>query len=188
MMQLEKLKQYLYELDERTLYSYLIGCIATIAVIMGLVVFLQYRTINTITKKIKGLNVQRIDAQEILTRFQRVTQQKESVESVLEKDKNFKIVGYVDTLLSSLQLIQNKGPYQQSTEPLEGHDNYDEVTVVVPLNEITMRNLAEFLNEIEKNERIYIKQLDISKSTSKPAIDVVTTLATLQARIPGVAA
>jgi hypothetical protein len=186
MIQLEKLKQYLDELDDRSLYRYFMGFLAGVAAIMGLVVLLQYRAINTITKKIKALNSQRIEAQEILTRFEQVTQQKEAVESVLEKDKSFRIVGYVDTLLNNLQLNRNKGPYQPTTEPLEGHDTYDEVTLIVPLIEITMRNLAELLNEIEKNERIYIKQLDIVKSQAKPAIDVTVTLATLQPRTPGV--
>lgn len=186
MTQLEKLKQYLYELDERTLYRYFIAFLASVATIMGLVVLLQYRAIKGITKNIKSLNAQRIEAQEILTRFQQVTHQKEAVESVLEKDKSFRIVGYVDTLLNNLQLSRNKGAYQPTTEPLEGHDSYDEVTLIVPLTEITMRNLAELLNEIEKNERIYIKQLEIAKSQTRPAIDVTITLATLQTRTPGV--
>jgi len=185
MKQLERLKQYVYDLDERTFYQYLVGFLASVMLLMAVMVFWQYRATSAIKKKIANLNVQREEAQAILTKFQQVSHQKEAVESVLEKDKSFKIFGYMDTLLGTLQLTRNKGVYQQSTEPLEGHDSYDEVTLVVPLTEITMRNLAELLHEIEKNERIYIKQLEVAQSPSKPAIDVTLTLATLQTRTPG---
>lgn len=179
----DSLKQFIEGLDEKDFYKYLAGAIIAIVIIMGLILFVNYRSISALKKRTNRLNTNRQAVQEILTTFERVKQQKAAVASILEKDKTFKIVGYLDELIARLGLTPHKtGTMQQSEEPLEHLPEYNEIKIIVPFTDMNMRQLTELLNEIDKNERIYTKELDIVKSPTKPSLDVTLTIATLQAR------
>jgi uncharacterized membrane protein YhiD involved in acid resistance len=188
MNHLDQLKQYLNQLEERTFYNYVIGIVAGLLILMGLTVFMQYRNNTQLKKQAAKLNNYRDTAQELLSRYERVREQEQNVKRLLEQDKNFRIVGYLDTTLAQLQLAPHKTASTQTSEPLEHPANYTEITVNLTLSDINMRQLAELLREIEKNERIYTKSLEISKSTTRPTIDVAMTIATLQPRTEGVPA
>jgi hypothetical protein len=180
---LDKVKSFIQELEERDFYKYLAGFLVGIVLLMALIVYLGQRKITLLKKRANKINTQRQSLQEILTTFERVKQQKADVAAILEKDKTFKIIGYLDHVIASMNLGANKaGGVQQSEEPLEHLPEYSEIKVVVPFTNLNMKQLAELLQEIEKNERIYTKELDITKSPSKPTIDATLTIATLQAR------
>ncbi len=46
-----------------------------------------------------------------------------------------------------------------------------------------MKQLVDFLNELEQNNRISIKRLEITKSKTGQTIDVQMTISTLQQKI-----
>lgn len=178
----EKFKAFIQDLDDREFYRYLAVFLAALVLIMGGIVFFNYRTTAQLKKRITRLNNNRHALQEILTTFERVKQQKADVAAILEKDKTFKIVGYLDQLIGTLNLTQHRAGLQQSEESLEHLSEYNEIKLIVSFADMNMRQLVELLREIEKNERIYIKELEITKSGGRPAIDVRLTIATLQAR------
>jgi hypothetical protein len=186
MKQLESIKQFFAQLEERTFYQYVGVFVAGLAMVMAFTVFLQYRATANLTKQAKKLNLLREESQEILSHYQQVREQEEAVTALLEKDKNFKIVNYLDTVLAALSIIQNKTNQTLSEEPLEHPANYTEITLHVSLTNLTTRQLAELLHEIEKNERIYTKDLEVTKSPTQPVIDVSISLATLQPRTEGI--
>jgi hypothetical protein len=185
MTQLDRIKQFFDQLEERTFYHYVAGILIGMALLMGITVFFQYRTQATLKKQAARLNSYRENAQELLSRYNRVREQEQAVTAVLEQDKNFRIVGYLDATLATLQLTANRTGSAQTSEPLEHPANYNEITVNLTLSDINMRQLAELLREIEKNERIYTKSLEITKSPTKPTIDVALAVATLQPRVEG---
>lgn len=182
MVVLDKLKDFIQELDEKTFYTYLIGFLVAIVLLMSTTMFFNYRKVHALKKRISRINNNRKSLQDILTTYERVKQQKADVASMLDKDKNFKIVGEVDTVLTSLNLINNRTSYNQSSEVKESLPEYTEIRLVIQLADLNTKQLVELLHEIEKNERIYTKELEITRSPSKPSIDVTLSIATLQAR------
>lgn len=180
---LDKLRSLIQDLDRREFYRYLAIFLGSVVFLMIIILYMGQRKISALKKRVTKINVSRQNLQEVLTTFERVKQQKADVAAILEKDKNFKIVGYLNQLISSLQLDGNKaGGFQQSEEPLEHLPEYNEIKIVVPFTNLNMQQLAELLHELEKNERIYTKQLEITKSPTRPTIDASLTIATLQAR------
>ncbi len=177
-----ELNKFLSELDTHTFYKYVAGFLAAIILIMGIILFMHHRKVNTLKTQISKLNTQRDEVQHLLSTFACVKTQKTEVEALLEKDKNFKIVGYIDDLLTSLALAGNKTGLQQSEESLENIGPYTEIKVVVTLSDISMRQLSELLQQIEKNERVHMTALTITKSPTKPTIDVTLTIGTVQSR------
>lgn len=185
MVIIDKLKAFVQELDDKTFYTYLTAFLAGIVFVLGIVMFMSFNKITKLRSRVKQVNYNRQTIQELLTKFEKVKQQKAEVAAILEKDKNFKIVGYLDSLLAKLGLTQNKTNYTQSSENKESLPEYIEIKLVVQLTDLNMRQLVDLLHEIEKTERIYTKELEITRSATKPSIDVTLTIATLQPRAEG---
>jgi hypothetical protein len=181
MVIINRLKNFIEELDERNFYHYLGGFLAVVVVLMLGIVYLQYSNVTALKKKIARLNRNRDSAQTILIKFEHVKQQKAEVAAILEKDKTFKIVGALNTILNELGLQPNKASHTTVTQNLESLPEYNEVRLTVNLVNLNTKQLTELLQEIEKNERMYSKDLEITKNI-KPTIDVTLTVATLLLR------
>jgi len=179
---LDKLKSYIQDLDDKTFYQYSAIVLGSIILIVSVIWYASYRKISFLKKRIVTVNKNRQKLQETLYTYEKVKQQQAHVATLLEKDRNFKIVGFMDNLLSQLNLTSHKINYHQSEEVKVSLPEYTEIKLVVTLQGLNMKQLVDLLHQIENNERIYIKDLDITKSTSRPAIDVVFTVGTLQAR------
>lgn len=178
MVIIDQLRDFIADLDEKNFYRALIATIAVVVLIITGVLYFQQRKIATLKKRITTINRSRTTVQEILTKFEKVKQQKAEVAGVLEKDKSFKILGEFDKILQTVGLSAQKASHTILTESLESLPEYNEVRLVVSLTDLNMRQLTELLQEIEKNERIHIKDLEITRN-SKPSIDVTLTVATL---------
>ncbi len=185
MVILDQLKNFIQDLDEKQFFRYLAGLLLTLVLLISMILFFNYRKVHTLKKDIARINNNRSTLQSILTTYERVKQQKADVAAMLEKDKNFKIVGYMDMLVNSLNLGSFRTNYTQSSEVKESLPEYIEIKLVTNFTDLNTRQLVELLHEIEKNERIYTKELEITRSASKSALDVVLTIATLQARTEG---
>ncbi len=179
---IEKSKNFILSLDEKTFkkYSYII--IAIILVLVGLILYRHYSKIGKLKKELQTINRSREEAQIILTKDVQVKKQKKIVDEILEKGKNFKIVQYFDSTTNALRLSNNVKDKKVSVNELENlrTKEYSEVKLDATLTAIDTKQLVELLNEFEKNERIYTKNLEIIKSNKVPALDVNITIATLQ--------
>jgi hypothetical protein len=174
--QLERIKQFFDQLEERTLYAYIICVVCSVALLMGVLVFFQHRSYQQLKKSATRLNQARETGQELLSRYERVREQEQAVTTLLEQDKSFRIVGYIDSTLATLNLLANRTASSQTAEPLEHPAQY---------NEITVNFTSELLAAFEKNERIYTKFIEVAKSPTQPSIDVSLAVATLQPRVEG---
>ena len=182
MVLLDKLRSFIQDLDDKTFYQYVAIGMGSIILLIGLIWYTSYRKISFLKKRVMTVNKNRQKLQETLYTFEKVKEQQAHVATVLEKDRTFKIVGFMDSLLTRLNLASNKLNYHQSEEIKVSLPEYTEIKLVVTLQGLNMKQLVDLLQEIDANERIYIKELDITKSTAKPAIDVTFTVGTLQAR------
>lgn len=176
MIIIENLKTYLKGIQEKTFYQYLGGILGVVALLCGLIFFFYFRSVSHLKKEISELNDSRERAKEILDKAERVQKQRAAVDAILAQEPDFKIAGYMAELLAKKGLK----PTQETSADGYQEGNYLEKLLTIQLQEITMKDLTELLDEIEQKERLYLKDLDINKSKKSPkTIDVTTTIATL---------
>ena len=138
---------------------------------------------NTLQRKIGSINSYRSEVLDVLEKASLVHQQKLMVEETLAKNPDFKIAGYFLQLLTKLKIRDKEdGAMDINTTDLE--ENYRKSELNAKFGNMTMKELTELLQEIEKNPRIATDRIDITKSKNKPkTIDVNLTISTLLPKI-----
>lgn len=173
-----KIKQFIDNLDEKDFQKYAVVALVIILALFGVLAYRSYSAIATLKKRNGVVNQSRRKVKEILTEYELVQQQQKYVEDILLKTKDFKIVSEFDQILASLGLSNAK---TQDSEPnaedvLEG---YSEIKLLVTLTGLNTKQLADLLLAIEKQERMYTKELEVEKNSDNN-LTVKITVATLE--------
>ena len=100
-----KISNYISELDEQTLKKYIIYFLITVSFIIAIILMQYFRKIKKYKNEINQINIERKKTKEILNQYELVKKQRKDVNTLLEKDKIFKIKGYFDDLLKNLQIL-----------------------------------------------------------------------------------
>ncbi len=178
MVLFDQIQAFIDRLEEKQFYQYLavglgITCFAT-----GIIVFRSYRNISSVQKKIEEVNTYREQIKEILNKAQQVRQKEKEVNAILAEEEDFKIAGYFKDLLEQLGLTNKLSTRPEVISSTE--DAYTEDILTAKFTDMTMKKLTELLQEIEKKQRIYTKELDITASQkTKNAIEVTIAIGTL---------
>lgn len=176
----DKLKAKLETLDEKQFYTYVFGALGLLLLIISFIVFYYYRSAHYYNRQLKDLNNMRSgQIRQILTKASQIKKQKEKLDAMLAQDPEFKLTGYLETVLAKLNLSERKD-ISQSPRYIEIDDKYTENELEFTLNDINMKQLVEFLAAIESNRRVYTKKLEITKSkTTQSSLEVHITISTL---------
>ncbi|HVW99634.1 MAG TPA: hypothetical protein VHA52_04210 [Candidatus Babeliaceae bacterium] len=176
---LKRVRDFIVVLDRRQFYRYLAIAIGIFLILLGIVGYIHYRKIGTLERKLRRINQQRDEARTILQEHAMVKQQQADVDSILEKDRDFRLVKYFLSLVDQLSLRQNltQDPIPMSEDLNNG---YTEVRIPATFTNLNMKQVVELLQEIDKNDRVYTKELSLIKSSKSPTLDVTLIIATLQ--------
>jgi uncharacterized protein YneF (UPF0154 family) len=176
----DKLKAKLDTLDEKQLYTYVLGLLGTLLLLTLLVMFYYYRSARSIKRQLKDLNtIRSTQVRQILTKAERLQKQKEKLDALLAEKPDFKLTEYLEEVLSKLNLSERKD-ISQAPRTVELDDKYTENILEFTMNDINMKQLVDFLASIEENRRVYTKKLEITKSKTTPnSLEVHITIATL---------
>lgn len=139
--------------------------------LIGVTIFLKNNYVN----EIKKINKQRTEISKLLGRWDLIKKQQKIVEESLEKNKNFKLGFYVSKILKKHKI--NGSTSTINTQPLSNMD-YDEVSVTARIENSNTKQMTLFIKEIEQNDIIFIKKLEITPSNNKISFEI--TLATIQ--------
>lgn len=177
---LEKIRTFLESLDEKTWNRYMGIVFACLLTLMLLIIFWYYRAAGNVKRAINGINDEREQVHEILTRAQRVAKQRQEITTLLDEDPDFKIKGYLQEVMGRIGIAHNITTENDTQIDHEG-DDYRESRVTYQFTATTMKELTELLEDIEQNKRLFTKELEITKSKKVPkTIDVTLTVATMQ--------
>lgn len=174
-MVIDSLRDFIRGLDKKELKLY--GSLymgICVVIVTGIMVRHAY-LVREAKNKVKLLNQARNKVQGVLTDFGQVVQQRTKIDALLKKDKNFYIQKFFQDLTQRLVIIKD-ATEKLSTQKLE--NGYTEESLNINLVRITTQQLCELLQAIEKEERIYIKNIDITKTVAKK-INVTMVIATL---------
>lgn len=178
---LEPIQNYVTSLDRQALYRFMGGIVAVIVLLILLVCYLRYSYIEQGLTRLADINEQREKIKLIVTSAERVKKQREEVDAMLAKDESFTISGYLETVLKKLHLSDKTTIGEHSQ--VDRENGYRESTRKIRLTGMNMKQVCELLRELEQNERIYTKELEITRSSRQPqTIDVMLSVATLEPR------
>lgn len=176
MIFLEKFETTIERFDEKKWYTITGIFLGGIGLLFVLLVFYYFWRASDLKKQIQTINESREEVRTLLTRAQYVQKQRQEVDTMLAAEKDFKLSGEISKVLAKLGLKETM--MQDSRVDREG--KYQEVIVELTIDDLNMRQLTEFLNEMGKYRRVYTKKLDIIKSKKTPGmLEVNITLATL---------
>ena len=133
---------------------------------------------QSLSTKIKQLNKSRSTVQQIFTEFQAVQDQKNTVDDILKKNKNFKIQKFFQDLLSQ-QDLSTQVTFRFAQEKLP--NGYIQESLIVNCTSISTKQLCELIVAIEKQPLVYITFVDITHLMHAKKINVTMTIATLRA-------
>jgi hypothetical protein len=174
------IRDFIRNLDKRAFYRYLGAFFVLFFCILAAGVYIYHWRSSNIRRLLVRLNQQREETRSLLQQHELVKQQQIEVNEVLTRDKNFRLLEYFSSLVKELGLERNAQEPHLVVEDLQ--NGYDEVRLSVNLKQLTMKRLVGLLYHIEKNERVYSKELSIIKSLKTSELDVAMVIATLQAK------
>lgn len=181
---IESLKNLLGGLDDRqmkmlTAISILLFFIAT-----STTLYVAIRRTDTSERRIRKINQLREQAKGILTRHAIVKKQQAEVDTILERDGSFKIKEFFTTALARLGLAGQLNKQPEVTDPQDLGNGYSEIKLDASFSGISTQQLVDILYQIEENERIYTKEVIVTKAAKSPTLDLALVIATLQKIAP----
>lgn len=172
---LERLQNFIDSTEEKTFRIYLFSIVgAVLALSIGLIVW-HYLALSTVSERIEMINESRQQARKIITTNKQLELEQKNLDRMLDKDPFFSLVEYVSNLLAQYHLQPAKQVEPTSSNRL---NQYNERTVRVEIRETDMKTLTELIEELTQNERVTIKEVEITAAKGQ-SIDVSLTLATL---------
>ncbi len=177
---LNNVQTYLNTIEEKRFYQYLIGVCVAILLLSAGIIFQYYRSVRSLKAEINSINEERAEIRTLLSKARIVKKEQKEIDAILAKDENFKIAGYFEDVTAKLGLANKKASDAQvTTSSQEG--KYQESVLQAKFSGMTMKDVAELLQEIELNKRVFTKELDIAVSPKKAGtVDVTLTIATLE--------
>jgi hypothetical protein len=179
---INQVTDFFWDLDKKQFNRLALGLIAGALLLLGGTIYLQFRRARFFKKEMTAINVNRTRIKEILEKNEQIKMQQKRAEEILAKDKQFKPKEYLEILLNKLQLMSNLKSSQLNTNDLEKlrAQGYEEVRIEFELININTKQLVDLLSELEKNDRIDIKKVEITKTKQQPTISAILIISTLQ--------
>ena len=124
--------------------------------IIGVMLYRHFAAVTDIAAKTKQLNQARRDIQQILTEYEHIKSKQNDVDELLAKEKNFYIQKYYQDTIASVHITnQTVSALNSATWP----NGYLEESININFSAITMQQLCEFLQALQANSRVFIKNL-----------------------------
>lgn len=174
-----RIREYIKKFDTQQLYRAIGIVFGSVLLLISFMLYSYYSEIQQLERKFRRLNQQRDQARTILEKHAKVLQQRTKVDDILSKDKNFKIMQYFTNIEQRLQLtsLRTREPEISSEEVVDG---YTEIKLTVTLTGLNMKQVADLLYALEQNERVFIKELTLTKVPGAPLVDATIGIATFE--------
>lgn len=178
---LNKIQDFIKNLDDKDFFKYLAIFLASILIIFSGSFYLHYRRVNFYLEELENIKKDRKTSADILTKNKIVLQQRAKVDQIINQDKGtFRLSETILNIIKKLKLddkLENK-----ELSEMQGSFISDKVEqfLAFKLNNITTKNLVDLLLNIAEIERLYPKELTILKNKDNQTINIELNIATLE--------
>lgn len=178
---LERIQTFFETLDIKTWYRLIALYLAILVVLCAGVLFLYYRTTSRIINTMSDINDARMNVRSILKKAQRVYSQRAEVNKIIKEDPDFILPQYLQEVMNKTGIAAFLNTINATQ--IDREEQFRETIATVTFSGTTMHHLAEFLQIIDQNKRLYTKELEVSRSKKTPhSIDVTVVITTMQPR------
>ena len=174
----DPIRDFIKNLNKKEMIRYGSIYVGLFVIFMAIIIVRHIMTSKDLYQKTVILNKSRSTAQQIFTKFQVVQKQKNNVDELLKKNKNFNIQKFFPELLAQHNLsTQVSSRFAREKLP----NGYIQESLAVTCTGITTQDLCELIVAIEAQPLMYITFVDITNMLQAKKINVSMTIATLQA-------
>lgn len=176
---LEKITHLLLSKEQEDFYKYVGGYLIGLFIACSIIVGYYFSAASGLKTSLNSLYKTQQESRHLLEKVKVIEKQKDSVDTLLDTEKNFKIKNYFDELVRTLNLAPHQRKEAEVTEEEILKNQYSEIKLSAQLYGISMKQLCQLLETLEKKERLYTKDLAITKGRG-PTIDISITIGTLK--------
>lgn len=172
------ISNFINELDSNDFYKYMVVFIVMFLLIIGVIMYLQHSAIVSYEMRLKNINKQRVELRTLLQEHAMVNQQREAVDAILLKDKDFRISHFFELITKELGLASHVTKDTVIENDLG--NGYAETQLDASFKDMDMKQVTDLLYKIEQSPRVYTKNLVLLKTPKSAKLDVTLVVATLQ--------
>lgn len=181
MTMIERIQTFFDSVDTKLWYRLTAIYGGILALLCVTILFFYYRTVHSWINRMNDVNESRTTVRAILKKAQRVYSQRAEVNKIIQEEPDFILPQYLQDVMSKTGIASFLNTI--NTTQVDREEQFRETSATVIFAGTNIRRLTEFLQAIEQNKRLYIKELEISKSKKTPhSIDVTAVITTMQPR------
>ncbi len=170
---------YISSLSAKDSFKIIIGAVSVVTIIaLGTAYFVYARGKKHVTS-IRELHTLIKKSSGILAQSKSIGQEEDRIEELLQKNRDFNIKSYFEQFCRSHGVTPEPN-WETTTNPIEGNDKFEEVVLPATFGGQTTEKLVTLLDDLDKEEIVYLKELAIRKEPSTIAFDL--TIATKKMR------
>jgi len=177
MASLESLKDYLQGLSHKEVLRIISLYAIIFMALVGFFLFRHFNTIAELDEKTRLLNKARGQIQQVLTSYEHIKNKKKEVDKLLAEDKNFYLQKYYQDTIAGLNI---SNPVASTLQSSAGPAGYTEDSLQITLSQISMKQLCDFLQALQSKQRVFVRNVDITKANVDKKINVNMSIATLK--------
>ncbi|MCF7799579.1 hypothetical protein K9L05_01295 [Candidatus Babeliales bacterium] len=168
---------YIQNLNRKNFEKYLLIFLVFIILLAGISIYYIYNTSTNLVTDIKNLEKTSNDIVQIIDKNEKLDKKADELKKLLDKNENFNVRVFFEQFIKEQNLTPEPNWANTAfTLPVEGNDKFDEVGLTATFKNQTTENLIKVIENLSKNQMIYIKDLIIKNQENKK-IEVTMTLA-----------
>jgi hypothetical protein len=166
----------IHSLAYKDFEKYLLATIASLGILAGAFTYFIYARSCTLHEEISRLQNMKKKTRKILLDFAAISEEERRLQAVLEENKNFHMKIYFETFCKENNITAVPG---WDTVTTQINAQVDEISLTAGFKDMTTETLVKLLQEFDKKEIIYIKNVRIKSEKDKKVFCEIT-LATVR--------
>ncbi len=167
--------EYILSLDSRQFMQHIGVFLGFCLLSGGGAVYYIYTLRSGYIEELKQLHVTTVKSRKIISDYEIVQNEEERVRGLLDDNKTFNMKSYFEQFCKQNNINPEFG-WDTDSRSIEGNDAFDEIILQAQFNNQTTEKLVSVLNNLDKNEIVYTKELEILRE--EKTISFTLTIAT----------
>lgn len=173
------LAKYIQTINKKDLEKYLAIFIGIVILFCTISLYKIYEKSSVLIQKIKTTQRLAKKAENMIKKNAVLNLKEKLLHEKLKENKEFNIQTFLEQFWTQNQIKPETGWGETKILPIPGNDNFDEIELTAVFKNQTTEKLTELINELNKKDMIYIKQVTIKREpNNKITFDL--TLATMK--------
>ncbi|MFA5075023.1 MAG: hypothetical protein WC436_02860 [Candidatus Babeliales bacterium] len=171
---------YIQNLNKKSFEKYLLIFLAFIIFLSGTSIYYIYNKSSNLVKDIKTLEKTSNDIIQIINTNEKLNKKSDELKQLLDKNIDFNIIAFFEKFTKEQNITPETNWAATSfKQPVEGNEKFDEAGLTATFKNQTTESLIKIIENLNKNQMVYIKDLTIKNQENKK-IEVTMTLAAIR--------